>query len=310
MTAGAKARIAFGLRATSQSIAWIGIEAGLFRKHGIDMSIQEFETGGPAVAVGLDRGDWEFGSTGSTPVAESFLTGGDTVILLQNSSPHVGVYVMTQPGISRLDQLAGKNVGVLTDAYSGQTGAITRMAVEKSGAMATYVGLGSYPNIFAALRRGEIEAGALPVDYRFLGQDRFGWNSFETKGLGVPSVFATTRKLIASNRDFAVSAVRAFVEAIHLFKTRPDVVVPLLQKLLEFDDRGAVEKLHAFYVPLFLPVPRWSTSDGLAAVRNLFADRYPAARELRESDICDPSVIDEVEQSGFVQALYGGDPGR
>jgi hypothetical protein len=46
---------------------------------------------------------------------------------------------------------------------------------------------------------GNIDAGALPFDFRFLeeGQDR--WNCFETS-LRLPEIVATTRRKIAANR--------------------------------------------------------------------------------------------------------------
>ncbi len=78
------------------------------------------------------RGDWEFTQTGTLPVAEGVLNGGDAVVLLRNAAPHIGIFVMTRPEFTSLTQLAGKRVGVLTDATSGQTGVVTRLAVENA----------------------------------------------------------------------------------------------------------------------------------------------------------------------------------
>jgi hypothetical protein len=39
-------------------------------------------------------------------------------------------------------------------------------------------------------------------------------------------------------------------------------------------------------------------------LRDLFAQRYPEARELQEADIVDSSLIDDLEQSGFIAQLY------
>ena len=194
--------------------------------------------------------------TGTVPIAEAVLKGGDPVILLRNHSLGVGIIIKTRRDLTGLEQLTGKKVGVLTDAYSGQTGVITRLAIEKTGATATYVGLGTYQNIYAALIAGQIDAGALPVDYRFVGQGQYGWNVFDTGVFGVPSIFATTRKMISGKRDVALRMVRGFVESIHLFKTEPDVVVPLLQRFRNFDDRKAVENLRNYYVPMFPRIPR------------------------------------------------------
>ncbi|MGZ5871161.1 MAG: ABC transporter substrate-binding protein [Bradyrhizobium sp.] len=303
-------RMATGLRATAQSIVWIGTEAGVFHKHGLDVTFAKLEAGGPESTAGLIRGDWDFVQTGTVPIAEAVLRGGDPVILLRNHVPSVGIIIKTWRELKGLDQLTGKKVGVLTDAYSGQTGVITRLTIEKAGATATYVGLGTYQNIYAALVAGQIDAGALPIDYRFVGQSQYGWNVFDTSIFGVPSIFATTRKTIAERREVALRMVRGFVETIHLFKTRPDVVVPLLQRFLGFDDRKAVEDLHAYYVPIFPKTPRPDLSGGIEESRTLFATRYPAVQSLREADISDSSIIDEVERSGFIDQLYASDSKR
>jgi len=63
-----------------------------------------------------------------------------------------------------------------------------------------------------------------------------------------------------------------------------------------------------FYVPLFPPTPRPDLSSGMQTLRDLFAARYPAAANLRETDIVDTSIIDEVERSGFIERLYAGAP--
>jgi len=303
-------RMATGLRATAQSIVWIGTEAGVFRKHDLKVSFAKLEAGGPEATAGLMRGDWEFAQTGTVPIAEAVLKGDDPVILLRNHAPNDSIIIKTRRELTGLDQLTAKTVGVLTDAYSGQTGVITRLAIEKAGATATYRGLGTYQNIYAALIAGQIDAAALPVDYRFVGQGQYGWNVFDTGVYGVPSIFATTRKIIAERRDVALRMVRGFVESIHLFKTEPDVVVPLLQRFLSFDDRKAVADLHAYYVPLFPKVPRPDLSDGMEEIRTLFAKRYPAAQNLQERDIADSTVIDEVERSGFIDQLFAADSKR
>lgn len=102
--------------------------------------------------------------------------------------------------------------------------------------------------------------------------------------------------------------MQGFVETIHLFKTRPDIVVPLLERYLRIDDRKAVEQLHAFHVPLFQKVPRPSFP-GMQKMRDFLVKKHPTAASLKESDIADSSFIDELERSGFIEQLYAGDRG-
>lgn len=299
----ADVRIATGLRAASQCIVWIGVHSGIFKKHGLNVSFPRLESGGPDAAAGLLRRDWDFAVTGTVPIAEAVLNGGDAVILMRNTIPNDNIVILAKAGITALDQLSGKRIGILTDAYSGQAGVIVRLAAERAGAKATYVPLGTYRNIYVALAAGDIDAGALPIDYCFLQQE--GWNCFETRPLGVPSILATTRQTIATDRGLVLRVLRGFVEAIHLFKTRADIAVPLLQDFLQIGDGRATERLHAFYVPLFPQVPRPLLSGGMHDIHELFSSRYPSARHLQEADIADPSLIDEVERSGFIRRLYG-----
>jgi ABC-type nitrate/sulfonate/bicarbonate transport system substrate-binding protein len=295
------------LRAATHCMSWLGTEAGILRKYGVDVSFPKMELGATEVATGLLRGDWEFCHAGTLPFAEAVLNGGDTVILLRNTVAHVNQFVVAKREHTSLANLADKRVGVLSDVYSGQSGVNTRLTLEKAGVTATYVRLGTYQNIYAALAAGDIDAGTMPVHLRFSGERQHGWNVFDTTGFDadVPSVFATTRRLITSNRDLVMRVVTAYVETIHAFKTKPEVFVPLLQNFLNIDDRQVAQDLHRFYSPLFPQAPRLALKDGMQAVRDVLSKKYPAARQLQESDISDSSFIDQLDQSGFVRRLYG-----
>jgi ABC-type nitrate/sulfonate/bicarbonate transport system substrate-binding protein len=303
-TTSQRVRTATGLLATWQSTTWLGTEAGLFKKRGIDMTLPAIAVGGPQAAAGLIRGDWEFAHTGSVPVAEEVLKGNDIVILAMPTSDFPKSFVMTRKEITQLAQLGGKKVGVLTE--TGQTSVAARLTVEKAGATAIYLPLIKFDRIYDALASGEIDAGALPIDLRFAGQVRYGWNAFPMDSFDAPSIFATTRRLIASNRELVMNVMQGFVETIHLFKTQPDIVVPLLQRYMKIEDRKAAEELYAFHVPVFQKIPRPSFPE-LPALREFLAAKYPAAVSLKESDIADSSFIDELERSGFIDRVYAAD---
>jgi hypothetical protein len=153
------------------------------------------------------------------------------------------------------------------------------------------------------LAAGEIDAGALPINLRFSGEARYRWNAFPLNEFGTPSIFATTRKLIASDRELVMNVMRGFVETIHLLKTRPDVVVPLLQHYLSIEDRKAANDLYAFHVAVFRKAPS-PLLPGMPTLREFLAKTYPDAMSLKESDIADSSFIDELERSGFIDRLY------
>jgi hypothetical protein len=45
----------------------------------------------------------------------------------------------------------------------------------------------------------------------------------------------------------------------------------------------------------------------MEALREFLVAKYPAAVSLKESDIADSSLIDELERSGFIDRLYAAD---
>lgn len=301
-----KVRMTTALRAPTHSLAWCGTEAGVFRARGIDVTFPVIETTGPEAVHGLARGEWDFCQTGTLPVVENFLNGGDAVVLFRNALQHDNLCLALRPELKSLAELHGKRVGVLSDATSGQTGINARLTLEKAGATATYVGLGGYGNIYKALIAGEIDAGPLPLHLRFAGERQYRWNIFSLAfGGAIPSVFATTRKLISSNRDLVLRVAQGFIATVHAFKTQPEVFIPLLQRFLNVSERQLVEDQHRFYAPLFPQVPRMALSaEGLQSIRNTFAAKYPAAQNLQEADFADSSIVDELEQSGFIAKLY------
>ena len=94
--AGTRARMATGFRATTHSMAWMGVEAGLFKKLGLNANFEKFTPGGLEILAGLQRGDFEFGQTGALPTAEAVLNGGDPVALLRNTDRHSSIFLMTR----------------------------------------------------------------------------------------------------------------------------------------------------------------------------------------------------------------------
>jgi ABC-type nitrate/sulfonate/bicarbonate transport system substrate-binding protein len=294
MKAPIKIRIASGLRGTTHLMTWMGAEAGIFARHGLEVSFPTLTSGGPESVAGLIRGDWDFVHTGTVPIAESYLNGHDPVILARNTVNHATTFVMTAADIKDLRQLTGKKVGVLTDAYSGQAGVTTRKTIEQGGGVAEYVGLGSYENIYNALAAGEIAGGTMQIDRRYMGERQYGWNVFPAFRLGLPSVFATTRRLVAADPALVKRVMRVLLETIAFFKREPAAAMPVLQRALALDDPALVEEIYRHYAPLFPDVPVPAIADSISALHDLFRDRYPAADKLREADIVDTAPLDSV----------------
>jgi ABC-type nitrate/sulfonate/bicarbonate transport system substrate-binding protein len=294
-------RMGIALRAVFQSDAWLGAHAGLFARLGIDLTFPAIATGGPASMAGALRGDWDVCHTGALPIMQGVLKGEDPVLLITPTELHDAVFVMARRDITALPQLAGEKIGAVDAA--GQFGRPLKVMLEQAGIEAEMLSLGSFQAIDAALRNGEIAAGYLPIDLRFRGEAEYGWNALT--GLKIVGGIATTRRFIAANRALVAGFVKGVVDAIRLFKTRPDIVIPLLQEFLQCPDREPMEQLHAFYAPLFRAVPTPTFFEEMEGLCEGLAAQYKAARGLRMEDVADASFVEELEASGYVEELYG-----
>jgi len=295
-----RTRAAIALRAAFQSVAWVGVEAGIFKQHGVEVAFT-LETGGPRAAAGTVRGDWEFCHTGDLPIIEGVAQGQDPVLIVAPTAPHDAAFLMARRGITKPEQLINARIGGV-DA-TGQFGQAVQVLLTKWGVPATVVSLGSFRAIYKALGAGEIDAGYLPVDLRFLSENEFGLNALVGLPVGAGGI-VTTRRLIATNRELVAQFVRASVDTIALFKTEPDVVVPLLQRYLQIDDRKSVEQVLAYYTPLFQSTPRPTFASEIQPLRDIVSKKYPAANDIKPEELVDTSFVDELDRTGYITRLY------
>jgi hypothetical protein len=74
---------------------------------------------------------------------------------------------------------------------------------------------------------------------------------------------------------------------------------------LQHFDQETVENIYEFYAPRFqqLPLP---SAVVLQQMLGEFAATYPWAHTLPPPAVTDTSMVEELEQSGLVERLYGG----
>src|SRR5262249_2115919 len=136
--------------------------------------------------AGLVRGDWEFAHTGTacrgrSPQRQRSRDSGDAYIGVSN-------VLCYDEERDHSTGTARRKESRSADQYRTDSIA-TWITIEKAGATAVYLPLIKFERIYDALASGEIDAGALPIDLRFSGQVRYGWNAFPMSSFDTPSIF-------------------------------------------------------------------------------------------------------------------------
>ena len=123
----------------------------------------------------------------------------------------------------------------------------------------------------------------------------------ELKVLAPSGVLATTRRKIGRSRDEVRRFIRAYVEGIHFLKNNREAAIRIMQKYMGGLPIDIVSQLYdnarEEYPPL--PVVR---EEAIQAV--LDRDPDPKARNLKPKDVIDMSFLRELDEKGFVTALY------
>src|SRR5436190_22626560 len=103
-----KIKIGYPAVSYNQIHIWVAKDAGLFRKYALDAEIVFFR-GGQLATQALVAGDPPIVNIGT--VVQAGLQGHDVVLIASSESTY-NYSIVSRPGISKLEQLKGKRVGI------------------------------------------------------------------------------------------------------------------------------------------------------------------------------------------------------
>ena len=308
--AGAQERkkivVAYVAASEQMIIPALAQQTGIFHKYGLDAQVV-LVSGSPRNVQSLIAGNFDFTMAGVTPLIRSRINGADPAILaaIANYSTQQ-IVVAPQAGIRKLDDLRGKIVGVTQYGSEGDT--FLRIALKSAGLRpdldVTIFQTGGGANTVQALAAGKIHAGATgggnALQAKRLGALEIA-SGEEMKILALAGTLATTRRKIARDRQEVMSFMRAFVEAIHFFKTNREASIRVMQKFMAGLPIEIVSPLYnetKDRLPA-LPMPM---KEAIQSVLDRETDAK--ARALQPADVADLSFLQEIEKSGFLRELY------
>lgn len=291
-------------------------EEGLFAKHGLDVdlyitpgaaqTVRASNVNVPAQYVRADNGDPDLSTSGGSPVMVSRtqnVNERDRVILATTDQV-VRWHVFAKPGITKLEQLKGKRLGV--SSYGSCSGFLGRLIAKRMGwdpEQDLSILFGSLGVKW--LQEGVVDAVVLDeTPYAYATSiglkplvDMRTWN----EPMPCSGVSATRSWLSAdNNRDKAVRFLKAAVESIAMMKQDQKVVNRAIAKWYGITDpqrqqlmwEGAKE----------MPQKPYPAVAGIKKVMELYD--YHEMRQHKAEDFYDDSLMREIDKSGFIDALY------
>jgi NitT/TauT family transport system substrate-binding protein len=302
-----KLRLVYSAIGGSQASVWIPYEAGIFRKHGLDVELLYVGGGGRAAQV-VQSGEVPIGVFTGGAVINSNLAGGDLVMIA--SSMNVMTFaVVARPEMRRVEDLRGKKIGISRFGSATDFGlryAEGQWPIKRQRDFAV-IQVGGMPEQLTALRTGALDAAVLNAELTIVARKE-GFKELTNLakvGLNFPtSSIVTTRSFIKRNENTVRKFIRGYVEGVRYGKTQRAFGVQVLKKYLRNDDTAFVNDLYDLYILQNIPqVPRPSP-EALKTVLEQMAESDPRVANLRPEQFIDARFFQELEKDGFLQRLW------
>jgi ABC-type nitrate/sulfonate/bicarbonate transport system substrate-binding protein len=296
----------------SSVLATYAVEHGIFEKYGLDIELYNIE-GGAEATVALIAGDADICHIAGPPVVNAALAGEDLVFVAGIGNQQ-NYYMLVTPEIESAADLKGKVMAVSSLGSGSDT--ILRQMLGFLGLQpdvdVTIVAVGGNPERLAALESGQVAGTvmSLPTSAR---AESMGYHVLVSPGdMDVDyqhTAVETTRDFLASNRPLVVSYLKALTEAIAQIRADPEGAKAAMVEMFGLDpvaDAGVIDRTYQQYFHEYLPTKIYPTEAGVQALIDEARLENPTARDLTAADIIDDSIVQELDESGFIDSVMTG----
>ena len=299
-------RIAWAGASPANAGIWVLQEKKLLQKYGVEPEIISISAS-PIVVQALIAGEIDVSAISVTTLVSSRLAGADTVMILGMVRTFVD-HIISQQSITSPDQLKGKIGGVNRIGSTSDMGlrfALRRLNIdpEKDTKIIT---AGGNPERFAALTKGVINFTIMPEPFVRQALQLGFRHLFDIGSLKIPfwwNAVLSREAIVKATRPLLLKFTRAMIEAIHFNKTNKEEAKAIWGKYLRISDQEGLERAWQTYTAAY-PDNLLPTPEGVKTLLDDMAPRDPKAATANPRLFVDPSLVQEVEATGFVKQLY------
>jgi ABC-type nitrate/sulfonate/bicarbonate transport system substrate-binding protein len=283
-------------------------ELDLSRKYGVDAEILFVPVSSRAVQAAL-AGEIQFITSAGVANINANMSGADFVGLTATLNTFV-FKIMANPELKKPEMLKGKKVGI--SRLGGASDFSIRYALTRWGLVpdrdVAIIQVGGEQEEFLALQNKAVDAVVLSEPFAELAKRSGAVVLADLSQLGVTYSmhgFGARKSFIHANRDVVIRFMKAYLEGIYVFKTNKDLALNVLKKYTRVDDLSLVQVAYdEMSQRLIRRVPH-PDREGIQTIIDQLAKTRTQMKNLNPGDFIDPSILKEIEDSGFVKKLYG-----
>jgi len=283
-------------------------ELNLPRKYGLDVDVLFVPVSSRAIQAAL-AGEIQFITSGGVANINANVTGADFVGLTATLSTFV-FKIIASPELKKPEQLRGKKVGI--SRLGGASDFSIRYALTRWGLVpdkdVAIIQVGGEQEEVLALQNKAVDAVILSEPFATVATRAGASMLVDLSQLGVPYTmhgFGARKSYIQANRDITIRFMKAYLEGIYVFKTNKDVALNVLKKYTRLDDMSLVQTSYEEMSQRLIRRVPHPDREGIQTIIDQLAKTRPQMKNLNPGDFIDPSILKEIEDSGFVKKLYG-----
>lgn len=299
-----KLRLAYAGWEIGTAVAYIGVDGGFFKKHGVDVEelpIRDVFSAGVQSLVGVDL---LIGFGSPLAVLQPIVGGADLAVIGAHVSfDQYGMGVGS--AISDVKELKGKKVGV--SALGARSDLVARVILRRAGLDPSkdveMVAAGFAPARAAALSKNLVQGA--PFSQNLIAEaQKIGIKVLDVKSVPmVTDLLLTTRSVIKREEEKLRRFMKGYAAAIQYFISKREESLAILRKYFPGNQSVSMDAMYDAYSAQLRPLPEMN-NEALQALIDVGASADQRAGKLKPSDIIEPRYFDELKGSNFLKDLY------
>lgn len=297
-------RLAYSAITVNQAIPWISVEAGHFRKHGLDVEVVHASS--ILAMQALLAGEVAVAQSVTDACVTANLNGADTVFMGAILDKPLYSFIVNSK-IKTPQDLKGKRVGVTR--FGSTPDALARSTLKMWGldptTEVTLVQLNEMGLLVQGLVNGVIDAAPISLPSNIRAKNLGFTELLDMTKLNktyITGTVVTRKRFLDGRRDVAKRFMRGLLEGIRTYLEDEEFAVRVIQKWTRAKSREEVREAYAQQARHILRVPRTNLEGVKSILEGL--DKLPAARGADPRRFVDSSLLDELEKEGFLKNFY------
>jgi NitT/TauT family transport system substrate-binding protein len=307
-TSGAQEKIRIGIGSVSlQSVLpFIGKQRGIFARYNLVPEIV-YIPGGSTNVQALISGNLDLSQLSGAPGAAANLEGADIIYIL-GLLDKLNYQLITRPEIKNIEQLKGKRFGISRFSSSADFG--LRALLKKVGVDpvkdVTILQIGDEHARLAAVKTGNIDGTVMNAPFGAEAEKLKLNVVADSVKMGIP-FFNTgllgSKKFFDQNEVKVLNFLRAYLEAIKVFKTEREYAVKSAAQFTRINNIKAIEEGYDYFKEQLRNVP-YPSAEAMQAVVAQLGETNAKARKVDGKAYVNDRYLKQLEDEGFVKKLW------